>query len=65
MKKQDYIDAINEIKVEDKLKKETLEKVKEKKNYTKRVYSIATAIIVFVIAISIAIPININKKQRR
>lgn len=63
MKKQDYIDAINEIKVEDKLKKETLEKVKEKKNYTKRVYSIATAIIVFVIAISIAIPLNNNKNK--
>ena len=63
MKKQDYIDAINEIKVEDKLKKETLEKIKEKKNYTKRVYSIATAIIVFVIAISIAIPLNNNKNK--
>ena len=62
MNKKDYIDAINEIKVGDELKRKTFEKVKEKKSYSKRIYTAATAIIVFVIAISIAIPINNNKK---
>ena len=61
MKKQDYINAINEIEVGDELKRKTFEKVKSKKNYTKRIYTIATAMIVFVIAISIAIPLNNNK----
>ena len=62
MNKKDYIDAINEIEVNDKLKKETLNKIKQKKSYN-RVYAIATAMIIFVIAISIAIPINVNKNK--
>ena len=62
MNKKDYIDAINEIKVGDELKKKTLNKIKEKRSY-KKIYAIATAMLVFVIAISIAIPININKNK--
>ena len=62
MNKKDYIDAINEIKVGDELKKKTLNKIKEKRSY-KRIYAIATAMIVFVIAISIAIPMNMNKNK--
>ena len=61
MNKKDYIDAINEIEVGDEMKRKTFEKVKEKKSYSKRIYTAATAIIVFVIAISIAIPLNNNK----
>lgn len=61
MKKQDYIDAINEIEVGDEMKRKVFEKVKEKKSYTKRIYTVATVMIVFVIAISIAIPMNNNK----
>lgn len=63
MKKKDYIDAINEIEAGDELKKKALQKVKEKKTYTKRIYTLATAIIVFVIAISIAMPLNNNKNR--
>lgn len=61
MNKKDYIDAINEIEVGDEMKRKMFEKVKEKKNNTKRIYTIATAMIVFVLAISIAIPLNHNK----
>ena len=61
MNKKDYIDAINEIEVGDELKRKTFEKVKAKRNYAKRIYTIATAMIIFVIAISIAIPLNNNK----
>ncbi len=61
MNKKDYIDAINEIEVGDELKRKTFEKVKEKKSYVKRIYTFATAMIIFVIAISIAIPLNNNK----
>lgn len=61
MNKKDYIDAINEIEVGDELKRKTFEKLKEKRNYTKRIYTVATAMIIFVIAISIAIPLNNNK----
>jgi len=63
MNKKDYIDAINEIEVGDELKRKTFEKVKQKRNYAKRIYTIATAMIVFVIAISIAIPLNNNKNR--
>ena len=35
MNKKDYIDAINEIKVGDELKKKTLNKIKEKRSYKK------------------------------
>ncbi|MBQ3145446.1 MAG: beta-propeller domain-containing protein [Clostridia bacterium] len=61
MDKKDYIDAINEIEANDELRRKTFEKIKEKKSYSKRIYTIATAMIVFVIAISIAIPLNNNK----
>ena len=63
MKKQDYIDAMNEVKVDDKLKNKTFEIVKEKKRNTKRIYAFATAMVVFVIAISIAVPLNNNKNR--
>lgn len=62
MNKKDYVDAINEIKIDDEVKRKTLNNIKGKKKY-KRTYSLATAIIIFVIAISIAIPINVNKNQ--
>ena len=62
MNKKDYIDAINEIKVSDKLKKETLNKITKKRSYNK-IYAFATAMIIFVIAISIAIPMNVNKNK--
>lgn len=63
MKKKEYIDAINEIKVDEKLKQSTLENVtKNKKN--KKIYSIlATSIVAFVMVISIAIPIINNKNE--
>ena len=35
MKKKEYIDAINEIEVDEKLKRKTLEKVLQKKSYKK------------------------------
>ncbi len=61
MKKQDYIDAVNEIKASEELKRNTLEKItKSKKNY-KWVYSLATAMVVFAVAISISIPMSKNK----
>ena len=62
MSKKDYIDAINEIGVGDELKRKTLNKIKEKRSY-KKMYAIATAMIVFVIAISVAIPMNMNKNK--
>ena len=62
MSKKDYIDAINEIGVGDELKRKTLNKIKEKRSY-KKIYTIATAMIVFVITISVAIPMNMNKNK--
>ncbi len=63
MKKKEYVDAINEIKADEELKKKVLEKTSEKR-YNRKAYTrFATAIIIFVIAISIAIPININKSE--
>ena len=62
MSKKDYIDAINEIEVGDELKRKTLNKITEKRSY-KKIYTIASAIVVFVIAISIAVPMNINKNK--
>lgn len=62
MSKKDYIDAINEIKAEETLKKNTLQKIKTtKKKKSNIIYSLALATIVFIIAISIAVPINHNK----
>ena len=63
MKKKDYAEIMNEIEVDNKLKQETLSKIKQKKSYTKRIYTVASALIVFVIAISIAIPLNNNKNK--
>ena len=62
MSKKDYIDAINEIEVGDELKRKALNKIKEKRTY-KKIYTIATAMIVVVIAISVAIPMNMNKNK--
>ena len=63
MKKKDYVEIMNEIEVDNKLKQETLSKIKQKKSYTKRIYAVASVLIVFVIAISIAIPLNNNKNK--
>lgn len=62
MSKKDYIDAINEIKAEETLKENTLQKIKTtKKKKSNIIYSLALATIAFIIAISIAVPINHNK----
>lgn len=62
MSKKDYIDAMNEIRVDENLKKSVLIKIKDKKKKKPNlVYSLAFATIVFIIAISIVIPINQNK----
>lgn len=63
MKKKEYIDAVNEIKVDRNLKNETLNKITKKRKST-RIYSVlATSIIVFVIAMSIVVPMNNNKNK--
>lgn len=62
MSKKDYIDAMNEIRVDENLKKSVLIKIKDKKKKKPNlVYSLAFATIVFIIAISIVVPINYNK----
>ena len=64
MSKKDYIDAINEIKVDDKLKKETLKKMKDMNSKPKFYISsravglLGTAAIVFVLALSVVFPID-------
>ena len=63
MKKKDYVEIMNEIEIDNKLKQETLSKIKQKNSYGKRIYAIASALIVFVIAISIAVPISNNKNK--
>ena len=63
MKKKEYIDAINEIEVDNKMKKKVLENTK-KTPINKKSYSIlATAIVAFILAISIAIPLGINRNK--
>jgi len=62
MKKKEYIDAIDEIKVDRELKNKTLSKITVKKK-SRKIPAIATAMIIFVIAISIAIPMNNNKNK--
>jgi len=62
MKKKEYIDAIDEIKVDKKLKNETLNKITTRKK-SKKISILATAIMVFAIAISIVIPMNNNKNK--
>ena len=63
MNKKDYVETMNEIEIDNKLKQETLSKIKQKNSYAKRIYAIASALIVFVIAISIAVPISNNKNK--
>jgi len=62
MKKKEYIDAIDEIKVDKDLKLKTLNKITEKKK-SRKLSVIATSIVIFVMAISIAIPMNNNKNK--
>lgn len=62
MKKKDYVDAIDEIKVDRSLKTKTLNKITARKK-SKKVSLLATSIIVFVIAISIVIPMNNNRNK--
>lgn len=58
MSKKDYIDAVNEIKVSDELKKETFNKIKQtpKKRRYHRVYPIASLAVMFAILITIFMP---------
>lgn len=63
MKKKDYIDAMNEFEVDNKLKNETIQKITKKKSSHRFVYGFATVLVAFVIGISIAIPMNDNKNQ--
>ncbi len=58
MSKKDYIDAVNEIKVSDELKKETFNKIKQtpKKRRYNRVYPIASLAVMFAILMTIFIP---------
>lgn len=58
MSKKDYIDAVNEIKVSDELKKETFNKIKQtpKKRRYNRVYPIASLAVMFAILITIFMP---------
>ena len=60
MRKDDYKEAINEIKASTKLKNETISKITNKKSSKKWVYAISTVMIAVVIAISIVIPIRNN-----
>ena len=63
MKKKEYVDAVNEIKVDNDLKERTINKITQSKKH-KNIYSIlASSIIVFVIVISIAIPMINNKNK--
>ncbi len=63
MKKKEYVDAVNEIKVDRDLKERTINKITQNKKH-KNIYSIlASSIIVFVIGISIAIPMINNKNK--
>lgn len=63
MKKQDYIDAMNEFEASSKLKNETIQKMTKKKTGSKLIYGLATVLVAFVIGISIAIPMNDNKNK--
>lgn len=58
MSKKDYIDAVNEIKVSDELKKETFNKIKQtpKKRRYNKVYPIASLAVMFAILITIFMP---------
>ena len=62
MKKKEYIDAIDEIKADRKLKTETLNKITLKKK-SRKISILATAIMAFALAISIVIPMNNNKNK--
>ena len=58
MSKKDYIDAVNEIKVSDELKKETFNKIKQtpKKRRYNKVYPIASLAVMFAILMTIFMP---------
>ena len=58
MSKQDYIDAVNEIEVSDKLKRETYNKIEQpqKKRRYNKVYPIASLAVMFAILMTIFIP---------
>lgn len=63
MNKKDYIDAINEIKVGDNLKKETLNKIKEKKKFN-GIYKWSSIAISLLIVISIGLFFGINNQNK-
>lgn len=61
---KDYVNSINEIKVDEDIRKGVLNKMKEKekRNY-KPIYLYATMAIVFVLMISIALPLGTNLNE--
>lgn len=62
MSKKDYIDAINELKVDDKFKKETINKIKMGgKSMKKKPHIYALAVVMLVIVISAALQANIDR----
>ena len=58
MSKKDYIDAVNEIQVDEKLKKETFEKVREKTVRRKfnKLYPIASLAVMCAVIMAIVLP---------
>jgi len=63
MSKKDYIDAVNEIKVDENLKRETLNKMKSKKTRTyNKIYPLASLAVMCAIAITIFVP-NMQQKN--
>ena len=63
MKRKEYINAINEIEVDEKMKQNVLKNVKNKNSYKRKYSILATSIVAVVIGISIVIPLTINKNK--
>jgi len=61
MNKKDYIEAVDEIKANNELKVNTLQKITKRKSY-KGIYAFATLLVVMVISISIFVPMQ-NKME--
>ncbi len=63
MNKKNYKEAIDEIKVSENLKRDTIKKITKKENNMRRYSVLASTLVIFVIAISIAIPVSIDKNR--
>jgi len=64
MSKKDYIDAINELKVDDKLKRETINKIKSGgKSMKKKPQIYAFAVVMIVILVSALLQLNVNRDE--